>query len=430
MVSNKLIGAAFAVLASLGNASPCKPSSTKAITVLTSETTTADFTSNTGTTFSISSETSTSDGEKETNTGTTTDATSSTEVSTSASEGATTTTIAEGPLLSNAGFDDGTTAPWEIITTHDDTLVLGRAFQGSASGKIEFGIEDGRQYYNSIGRTVVDYFSDDGDGCSIVITACAKGSLGSYAFIPGSIIRESAEKSVGNWHQTVTTCKFTQEMLAENADISVVFGFKCANAAVYLDSVEFKPIEGTDTTTVSNSETTTITTTTETTTMAATTEGSATIADTVTTTTTADTGPTPLLVNANFDLGTTEPWLSSDGFTDSVGLGSPNPYQGPAYGTLQFTDDRGESYNNYIYQKVDTQLLMASSYHLTGFVRVDLASQDISSDGCNSMGVLCTLGDPNNLNRVPGSVQSVSADSAEGEWAVLETTCTFTEQML
>ncbi|RGP67945.1 hypothetical protein FSPOR_5606 [Fusarium sporotrichioides] len=466
MVSNKLVVAAFAVLASVANASPCKPSSTEAVTVSATETTSAGFTSKTETVSSTTVETSASVANSDTTTEiettakaseTTTDAISSTEASTTVSEGAATTTAVEGPLITNTGFDDGTTAPWELITEQGDTLALGSAFQGSASGKVEFGIKNGQQYSGLIlqkinkkalkpgsylleGWTRVDYFSTDGDGCSSIITACIRGSMGNFIPIRDSIVRESAESSADDWHQTAVTCRITEEMLADDLPINVLFGFYCANSNAFLDSVEFKPIEGTETTAASNSETTTFiassetaaVTTTEPTTMATTTEGSTTVAEAATTTTTADAGPTPLLANANFDLGTTEPWLSSnDGSLFApVMLRSDQPYQGPAYGELYFYNDNGESFSNSIYQKVDTQLLKASSYRLTGFVRVDLASNDIYSDGCNSMGVLCTLGDPNNLNRVPGSVKSVSAESAAGDWASLETTCTFTEQML
>ncbi|KAG5805460.1 hypothetical protein H9Q74_010220 [Fusarium xylarioides] len=126
MVSNKLIVAAFAALASVANAGPCKPSVTKAIT--TSATDTAAS--------STYVETSTAVTESETVTGsetvtTATDATteaSSTEASTTVAESATTTMSVDDPLLTNADFEDDTTAPWQLLTEHEDTLVLGSGF--------------------------------------------------------------------------------------------------------------------------------------------------------------------------------------------------------------------------------------------------------------------------------------------------------------
>src|SRR6478735_8270004 len=152
MVSNKLIVAAFAALASVANASPCKPSSTKAITTSATETASAGFTSKTSTGSSTSVETNTAITESETVTESETAATEalSTEASTTVAESATTTTTVDEPLLTNAGFDDGTTAPWQLLTQHQDTLVLGRALQGSASGKVQFGTEAGSQYSNII----------------------------------------------------------------------------------------------------------------------------------------------------------------------------------------------------------------------------------------------------------------------------------------
>ncbi|KAH6964970.1 hypothetical protein EDB82DRAFT_568926 [Fusarium venenatum] len=430
MLSTTLIIGAVSVLASVVDASPCKPSSITTI-VTTTETTSAGFSSETGTLSSSVETTTTAD--------------------TSSSTGVPTTT-AEGPLLTNAGFDDGTTAPWELISPRDDMLILGNAFDGPASGKVEFGIQNGQQYSNLIlqkinkkalkegsysleGRTRVDYFSEDGDGCSTIITACVRGSVGNFIPIRDSVKREIAEESVGDWHSSATTCTITKAMLDDDADINVVFGFNCANAGAYLDSVDFKPIGDAEATAVFSSDTTTIASSSDITTMmtttAATTDGLTTVPEATSTTTTEDAGPTPLLINANFDLDTTEPWLSEDDqLTQPIAIGSYQPYQGPAYGKLNFGSDQGESYNNDIYQKVDTQLLKASSYQLAGFVRVDIASQNQFTDGCNAMAIMCTLGDPNSLNRVPGSVRTVSADSAEGEWTLLDTTCTFTEEML
>ncbi|KAL6912597.1 hypothetical protein FSHL1_010287 [Fusarium sambucinum] len=287
MLSKTLIIGAVAALASVADASPCKPSSATAI-VTTTETTSAGFLSETGT-LSSSIGTSLSISEAET---TTTADPSSTGVP---------TTTAEGPLLTNAGFDDGTTAPWELITPRDDILVLGNAFDGPSSGKVEFGIQDGQQYSNLIlqkinkkalkegsysleGRTRVDYFSEDGDGCSTIITACIRGSMGNFIPIRESVMRESAEESVGDWHQLATTCKITKAMLDDDLDINVLFGFYCANAGAYLDSVDFKPIEDTEataTTMASSSDITIMTTTTATTTDGLTTVPEATSSTTI-----------------------------------------------------------------------------------------------------------------------------------------------------
>ncbi|KAJ4057551.1 hypothetical protein NW761_002846 [Fusarium oxysporum] len=451
MVSNKLIVAAFAALASVANASPCKPSSTKAITTSATETASAGFTSKTSTGSSTSVETNTAITESETVTESETAATEalSTEASTTVAESATTTTTVDEPLLTNAGFDDSTTAPWQLLTQHQDTLVLGRAFQGSASGKVQFGTEDGSQYSNIIiqkinkkslktgsyvleGRTRVDDYSDSGDGCSTIIASCLMGATGSWVPVPGSISRESAENSYGHWYQTATTCTFTDEMLSGDADISVVFGFFCANSGAYLDSVELKPaavIPNTDTTTVAtNSETSMIITTTQETTMATSTEGSTIATETATTTTAADADPTPLLINGNFDLDTTEPWLSTH--SESVDRDTNSPFEGPASGRLLFGVDGGLAYNNYFYQKIDTKDLKAASYRLSGLVRVDYYNPSISGDGCNSMAVGCTLGNPNNLNRVPGSTVMGTPSVAVDNWFPLDTTCTLTEEML
>lgn len=439
MLSTTLIFSALSVLASVAEASPCKPLSTTA-TATTIETTSAAFSSETTTLSSSAGETSLSTSEAETTT--TADPSSSTGVP---------TTTAEGPLLTNAGFDDGTTAPWELLSQHDDALTLGSGFEGPASGKVTFGIENGRQYSNLIiqkinkkalkagsytleGQTLVDYYSEDGDGCSTIIAACIRGSAGDYVPIRDSVIRESAENSVGNWHQTSTTCKITQAMIDEDADINVVFGFFCANSAAYLDSVNLTPIEDAETTAASSSDTTTAAFSSEATTMmtttAVTTEGSSTIAEATTTTTAENTGPTSVLSNGNFDLGTIEPWLSDERWSDLVSLGSDQPYQGPAYGKLHYTDQPNEAYEDQIYQKVDTKLLKAGSYHLAGYARISRATQSFSDNGCNSMFVVCSLGDPNNFRYVPGSSYIGDPYSAVNNWVLLETTCTFTDQML
>ncbi|KAF0636560.1 hypothetical protein FPSE5266_06698 [Fusarium pseudograminearum] len=262
MVSNKLIVSAFAVLASMANASPCKPSST---VISTTETTSAGFTSNTETASATIVETSTFVTETETAAETTADATSTIEASTTVSEAATTTTTVDGPLITNAGFEDGTTAPWELISEKDDNLVLaGGAYEGTALGKVEFGVKDGAQYGNIImqkinkkvlvpgsysleGWTRVDYFSETGDGCSNIIAACLRGSVGGIIPVPGSAVRKSAESAVEDWYQIATTCTITQDMIDADLPINVVFGFNCAEAGAYLDSVELKLIDGTET---------------------------------------------------------------------------------------------------------------------------------------------------------------------------------------
>ncbi|KAH7212198.1 hypothetical protein DER44DRAFT_808021 [Fusarium oxysporum] len=372
------------------------------------ETASVGFTSKTSTGSSTSVETNTAITESETVTESETAATKalSTKASMTVAESATTTTTVDEPLLTNAGFDDGTTAPWQLLTQHQDTLVLGRAFQGSASGKVQFGTEDGSQYSSVIiqkinkkalkassyvleGRTRVD-------GCSTIIASCLTGATGSWVPVPGSISRESAENSYGHWYQTATTCTFTDEMLSGDADISVVFGFFCANSGAYLDSVELKP-----------AATSMIITTTQETTMVTSSEGSTIATETATTTTAADADPTPLLINGNFDLDTAEPWLSTH--SESVDRDTNSPFEGSASGRLLFGVDGGLAYNNYFYQKIDTKDLKAASYRLSGLVRVDYYNPSISGDGMQFNG---------------GWLVAVD------NWFPLDTTCTLTEEML
>jgi len=154
MVSNKLIVAAFAALASVANASPCKPSFTKAITTSATETAGSSTYVETGTAITesetaIESETATTDTTVTTATDATTE-TLSTEASTTVAEGATTTTTAGQPLLTNADFEDGTTAPWELIPENKGALLLGRGFQSPASGKIQFESDNGSQYVSLV----------------------------------------------------------------------------------------------------------------------------------------------------------------------------------------------------------------------------------------------------------------------------------------
>ncbi|KAF4452109.1 hypothetical protein F53441_5042 [Fusarium austroafricanum] len=458
MVSNKLIIAAFAALASVANASPCKLSSTKTVTTSATETTSAGFTSKTGTdSHSVETSTAITDSDtatesvsqasttvatKTTTTATTTEAgtetttlATSSEASTTVADTATTTTTVEEPLLTNSGFDDGTTSPWVLAPYSDAPFSLGNPEKGTSSGRVQFGVKNGGQYFNYItqkinknalkagaytlsGSVRVDYSNNNGgDGCSLASVVCFRGPVANLRSVPNSQYVGGVYEA--EYFTVSTTCEFTDSLLAQYDEFSVAFGFKCAESGANLDSVVFEPVPP------AKPETTTMITTTQATTVATTTAG-----ETATTTTTADAGPTPLLVNANFDLGTTEPWLSSLGSDGPVGLDTYQPKQGPASGVLHYGNDGGESYNNYVYQRVETRLLKASSYHLAGFVRVDTSTDNIYSDGCNSMGVLCTLGDPNNLNRVPGSVKSLTADSAAGAWYMLDTTCTFTDQML
>ncbi|KAK2686924.1 hypothetical protein QWA68_014152 [Fusarium oxysporum] len=161
-----------------------------------------------------------------------------------------------------------------------------------------------------------------------------------------------------------------------------------------------------------------------------TTEGTTTVAESATTTTTAETEPTELLINGNFDLGTVDPWLSTLESNDPVQLGSSSTYQGPAYALLQYGISGGEAYNNYVYQKIDKSPLKTGTYHLSAHVRVDFATNTQFGDGCNSMGLGCYYGDPNNLVRVQGSTVTVAADDAAGQWSPLDTTCSLTEDKL
>ncbi|EMT69762.1 hypothetical protein FOC4_g10000887 [Fusarium odoratissimum] len=182
-------------------------------------------------------------------------------------------------------------------------------------------------------------------------------------------------------------------------------------------------------TAISETETATETetTTTEATTLPTTTEGTTTVAESATTTTTAEAEPTELLINGNFDLGTVDPWLSSN---DAIQLGSSSPYQGPVYALLQFGISDGASYNNYVYQKIDKSLLKTGVYHFSAQVRVDFATNTQFGDGCNAMSIGCSYGDPNNLVRVQGSTVTVAADDAAGQWSPLDTTCSLTEDKL
>ncbi|KAF4434703.1 hypothetical protein FACUT_7762 [Fusarium acutatum] len=447
MVPNKLIVTAFAALASVAHASPCKPSFTKAITTSTTET--AGSSTYVETSTAITERETVTESETAT---TATDATTealSTEASTTVAESATTTTTVDEPLLTNTGFEDGTTAPWQLLTESGDALVLGSGFESPASGKVQFAGGNDGQYANLIiqkinkqvlkagpydlqGRTRVDSYSQSGDGCSTIIAACLTGSGESSVLVPASMSRASAENSESDWSQIETTCTFTDEMLAGDADISVVFGFYCANSGAYLDTVELKPaalIPNTDTTTVAiNSETSMVITTTQATTLATSTEGSTIATETATTTTTADADPTPLLVNSGFDLDTTEPWLSTR--SETVERDTNSPFEGPASGRLEFGIDDGRAYYNYFYQKIDTKDLKAASYHLSGSIRVDYYTNSINGDGCNSLAFGCTLGDPNNFDRVPGSDVMGSPSGAVNNWVPLDTTCTLTEEML
>ncbi|KAF5250928.1 hypothetical protein FANTH_3982 [Fusarium anthophilum] len=395
MVSNKLIVAAFVALASVANASPCKPSSSRAITTSAAETATS----------STYIETSTAITESETAT-TATDATTealTTEASTTIAESATTTTTVDEPLLTNAGFEDGTTGPWQLLTEHEDALAIGSGFQSPASGKVMFGSDDGSQYatfiiqkinkqalkagsYDLQGRTLVDSYSQSGDGCSVIIAACLTGSGQSSVLVPASMSRASAENSEGHWSQIETTCSLTDEMLAGDEDISVVFGFFCANSAVYLDSVELKPaavIPNTDTTTVAASSETSM---------------------------------------------NLEPWLSTR--SETVARDTDNPFECPACVRLKFGIDNYKTYYDYFYQKIDTKDLKAASYRLSGSIHVDSYNNNINGDGCNSLALGCTLGGPNNFDRVPGSTVMGSLSGAVNNWVPLDATCTLTEDML
>ncbi|KAF5708426.1 hypothetical protein FMUND_10611 [Fusarium mundagurra] len=179
------------------------------------------------------------------------------------------------------------------------------------------------------------------------------------------------------------------------------------------------------TTVVSNSDTT-IVTSSETTTAPTITEATTTVAESVTATTTAEAEPTKLLINSNFDVGTVDPWLSA---IDGLQLGSSSPYQGPAYALLQF-GIIGQSYNNFVYQKIDKSLLKTGIYRLTAQLRVDGASDNMFDDGCSALAVGCYYGDPTNNVIVQGSWNGVSADDAVNQWTPLSTTCSLTQDEL
>ncbi|KAF5003981.1 hypothetical protein FDECE_9521 [Fusarium decemcellulare] len=283
MVSNKLMVAAFATLASLVvvDAGPCRPSSTTAITT-TSATETASSVSTTEKSTEISatvtesettttvtnSETTTTATESETSTtvtnSETTTAVSTTETSTTVSESATstTTTADAGPttLLINSNFDDGTTSPWIVTPKTDDPFSLSSDhFEGTNSGRLEFGIVPGFAYtnyfyqkvdkkllkvgtYHLLGFTLVDYYSDNpgGDGCGTMRVACFMGAPANHQNVPGSVTLASADVAVGSWFPLDTVCTFTDEILAQYDEFGVAFGFNCANAGVNLDAVSFE----------------------------------------------------------------------------------------------------------------------------------------------------------------------------------------------
>ncbi|KAF5601342.1 hypothetical protein FPCIR_2321 [Fusarium pseudocircinatum] len=449
MVSNKLIVAAFAALASVANASPCKPSFTKAIT--TSATETAGSSTYVETSTAITESETVVESETATTATDTATETLSTEASTTVAESATTTSSVDEPLLTNAGFEDGTIAPWQLlkVSESEDVLVLGSGFESPASGKVQFEGGDGRHYANFIiqkinkqalksgsydlqGRTHVDSYSQNGDGCSAILAACLTGSGETATLVPGSVSRASAEHSAGDWSLIDTTCTFTDEMIARDKDISVLFGFSCYNSGAYLDAVELKPaavIPNTDTTTVAtNTETSMAITTTQATTEATLTEGSTIATETATTTTAADPDPTPVVINSSFDLDTTDPWLSTR--SETVYRDTNSPFEGPASGRLVFGIDSGKAYYNYFYQKIDTKDLKAASYRLSGSIRIDYYTNSVNGDGCNAFAMGCTLGDPNNYDRVPGSTLMGSPSGAVNNWVPFDSTCTFTEEML
>ncbi|KAF5721551.1 hypothetical protein FGLOB1_202 [Fusarium globosum] len=182
-----------------------------------------------------------------------------------------------------------------------------------------------------------------------------------------------------------------------------------------------------ESTTVASSSDTTLATSSEATTAPTTTDGTTTVVESATTTTTAEAEPTELLINGNFDLGTVSPWLSAN---DPIQLGSSSPYEGPAYARLQFAIDDGESYNNYVYQKIDKSLLKAGTYRLAAQLRVDGASDNMYDDGCNAMAVVCYYGDPSNVVPVQGGANTVSANAAVQQWTPLSTTCSLRQDKL
>ncbi|KAI1028957.1 hypothetical protein LB503_002750 [Fusarium chuoi] len=182
-----------------------------------------------------------------------------------------------------------------------------------------------------------------------------------------------------------------------------------------------------ESTTVASSSDATIVTSSEVTIAPTTTDGTTTVAESATATTTAEAEPTELLINGNFDLGTVNPWLSVN---DPIQLGSSSPYEGPAYARLQFGIDDGESYNNYVYQKIDKSLLKAGTYRLTAQLRVDGASDNVYDDGCNAMAVVCYYGDPSNVVPVQGGANTVSANAAVQQWTPLSTTCSLRQDKL
>ncbi|KAF4950150.1 hypothetical protein FSARC_13293 [Fusarium sarcochroum] len=223
--------------------------------------------------------------------------------------------------------------------------------------------------------------------------------------------------------ETTTTASNSETTTAETSTAETTTIAR-SDATTKLSATKTTEIASSSGTTVETS--TTETTTGGPTTMTTTTEGTTTTAETATTTTTTDAGPTTLLINGNFE-STTDPWLST--CENEPPVLSDEYFEGASSGRLDFGIDDGESYNNYIYQKIDKKLLKAGSYKLKGFVKVDYFTAFQNSDGCNAMATGCYEGDPSNLQTVPGSVVVSSPDVAL-DWAPLDTTCTFTEEML
>ncbi|KAI1017856.1 hypothetical protein LB504_003762 [Fusarium proliferatum] len=187
--------------------------------------------------------------------------------------------------------------------------------------------------------------------------------------------------------------------------------------------------EGATTTTAEN-ETSQTTIGSETTTAVAITESSTIVSETTTaTTTTAEEEPT-YLTNLDFEDGTTAPWIVAP-YSNLFSL-SAQSQEGAASGRQLFgtANGPGSEYRNYFYQRLDKRLLTAGHYSLKGYARVDRLIDDDSNYGCSSVSANCLVGPPDNLQNLPGQGLSLSANGFYPDWNLINSGCTFTEEVL
>ncbi|KAI6753892.1 hypothetical protein HG530_013068 [Fusarium avenaceum] len=269
-------------------------------------------------------------------------------------------------------------------------------------------------------------YATDTTSATFASASSVPSSLSSETNTVPSVTIETSTSTADSEITTTTTENGTTMTVSVSVASTTTAGSETSTEAS--ESETTGVATGETTAVTSSAEATTVVSSTEITTVATTTEGSSTVAETTATTTTAAAGPTELLVNGNFDLGTVSPWLTAT--EPAVRLGSNDPFEGQAYGELEYYLVDDEGYNNYVYQPIDTSRLKAGSYALSARLRVDSASNSLYDDGCNSMAVGCAFGDPNMLNYVQNSFVTVSPYVAVNQWYLLTTTCSFDEQDL